>query len=1189
MVKNKRISNPFSTGSGGAFFENQVQSSFVIIMLSEGCVPCLENTKINKILLQGKYQGFNVDDMIIYLEDSESKKQHKMLCQIKHTVDITKTNLEFKDVIKAAWTDFQNVEVFNKDKDYIALITGPLSKVDINDTRIILEWAHYSRDSQEYFQKIYTTHFSSKRKVEKLNVFRHVLQLANKNIQITDEILFEFLKRFIILGYDFDIWASVTRALTHSLIRQNTSVDVNSVWGHISSEIQNFNKNAGIISLEVLPDAIKKYFKPPIKQIIPEKYIKPDIIISPINISNDENLNAMLVATLVGSWNEKNEADIEIIKDLEKDYEQLIQILRSRYLNEDKNLVFSEGIWRVTFKYELFLLLTSRVFDNHLDTLREVILKVLLDVHPKFDLDESDRFASALYGKTSKYSNELRNGLAETLAFIGAYGPEFINCTFQKTEQLAHETVYDILHDADWKVWATLNEVLPLLAEAAPDTFLYCVLESLKNSPGPFDELFKQEGNSIFGGNYLSGLYWALETLAWSEEYLTQTILVFAKLANHDPGGYWSNRPINSITTILLPWFPQTVASIKTRIASLKGINRDYPKTAQEVILNLLPNNHQTSAESCKPVFRKYIPDDYEEKDAAKDYWEQVNAYAEMAVEIAQSDTVFLIKLIENLENIPHPSFTKLLDYLASVEVKKFSEEMRQPIWESMLACVHKHRKHSSAKWALPKELVDKLDEVAKIIEPKKPEMLFKHLFSNRDYEFYEKDLSWDEQSIIFQDKRNDAIKEIFSNNDIERIITFVHDVEDPFKVGVALSQVTSTEIDKNILPVYLDFGNDLLMKHFLRGYITDRFKKHSITWVDSFDFKNWTPHEISNYFLFLPCEDEVWKRAEKTLNKDTNLYWANINSIPYAQKGSLSEIIDKLLKYDRAALALEGIYMHYNSTNEFLAQPAINALLRAVELSDSIRDIDTYQIVEIIKMLQEDKGISEDDLFNVEWAYLSLLDREDIELKSMNKKLSQDPKFFVETIQLVYRSKNDVGKELPVDSSKKNIALQAYKMLEKWTRPPGIQDDGVFSLDHFKEWILYVSNVTSKSGHYESAMRILGQVLFFAPTEPKGLWINKDIIEFLDKEDNTFVRDGYRLKVYNSRGVHWIDPSGKQEKEISEFWKERAKEVENKGFIRFGATLRNLAKSYEKEAERVIHEAFNDGQQESEDDSIQD
>jgi len=96
--------------------------------------------------------------------------------------------------------------------------------------------------------------------------------------------------------------------------------------------------------------------------------------------------------------------------------------------------------------------------------------------------------------------------------------------------------------------------LIPLLAEAAPDEFLDAVESALKNlDESPFHQVFDQEGSGGIGGwNYITGLLWALETLAWHSDYLTRIILVLGELSSIDPGGNWANRPSNSLAILIL-------------------------------------------------------------------------------------------------------------------------------------------------------------------------------------------------------------------------------------------------------------------------------------------------------------------------------------------------------------------------------------------------------------------------------------------------------------------------------------------------------------------------------------------------------------------------------------------------------------------------------------------------------------
>ena len=111
------------------------------------------------------------------------------------------------------------------------------------------------------------------------------------------------------------------------------------------------------------------------------------------------------------------------------------------------------------------------------------------------------------------------------------------------------------------------------------------------------------------------------------------------------------------------------------------------------------------------------------------------------------------------------------------------------------------------------------------------------------------------------------------------------------------------------------------------------------------------------------------------------------------------------------------------------------------------------------------------------------------------------------------------------------------------------------------------------ESGHLEVALINVGEVLIHSPVDPDGLWMHRTVAAALNDRDADGMRNGYSTGVYNSRGAHWVDPTGKPEKELAEQFRHRAEEIENAGFSRFAGTLRNLAEGYERDAERVISE----------------
>jgi hypothetical protein len=98
----------------------------------------------------------------------------------------------------------------------------------------------------------------------------------------------------------------------------------------------------------------------------------------------------------------------------------------------------------------------------------------------------------------------------------------------------------------------------------------------------------------------------------------------------------------------------------------------------------------------------------------------------------------------------------------------------------------------------------------------------------------------------------------------------------------------------------------------------------------------------------------------------------------------------------------------------------------------------------------------------------------------------------------------------------------------------------------------------------------MLGHSLIQVPSDPDGLWIHRSAAAALNARDAEDMRNGYRTELYNSRGVHWVDPTGAPERELATKYRAHAEAVEIAGYHRLATTLRELAASYEREADSV-------------------
>ena len=891
-----------------------------------------------------------------------------------------------------------------------------------------------------------------------------------------------------------------------------------------------------------------------------------------------EYASDLAIANLLGVWNELNEADLEIVCQLAngEDYTKWIPKLREMLQQAISPITFINGRWQVIDRKGMWQALGGRIFDDTLESLKQCAVTVLSERDPQFDLSPDERYAANIYGKVLKYSTGLRKGLAETLALLGTNPDALKNFSRQhqgwKPKDTADLAVREILKDADWALWGSLDDLLPVLAEAAPDEFLDAVENALGQSPCPFDTLFSQERGGVGGRNYLTGLLWALETLAWDAEHLVRVCVSLGELAERDPGGNWANRPANSLTTILLPWQSNTTAPINKREVAVKTLMDEVPDVAWNLLISLLL--YQMSFGTRKPEWMDTVLDGWEDRVTQEKHSKQVASYAEIAISMASNDIDKLAQLVGDLDHLPKPSLDKLLEHLSSEDICGKPEDQRLKLWTQLTEFASNHRRFSDAEWALSDNIVSKIETVVAKLAPKNPFHLHRILFSRNDMDLYEgtwEDLQQkeilDQHRQKLNQRRQQAIKEILADGGMDMVLQFAESVEFPWFVGRSLGAIAQTETDKHILPALLETENTKLAL-LASAYVSCRQDVNGWEWVDGFDKSNWSITQISQFLSYLPLAKETWTRAKDWIGSNEKEYWSKISANQYPIDDDFGFAIDKLIAYDRPHTAIKWLY----SKKPLDKTRSVKALMTAVSSQEPPQEMGKRNIIKIIKVLQNDPNTDPNDLFQIEWAYLRLLNHH-TSPKTLENRLSSNPDFFCEVVRLIYRSKKKTQSPKKFSKRDKAIAENAYKLLDNWRTLPGTQSNGQFLPEQFTKWLKKIKEACAESGHLDVALIHIGKVLIHAPSDPEGLWIHRTVASALNAKDAKKLRDNFWIGILNSRGVHKIDPTGKPERELAEKYEQKAEEVENAGYHRFADTLRKLAEGYEREAETYIAE----------------
>lgn len=1158
-MRAKQLSNPFSSGSGGSIFESRVQAAFVALMLAKGVCPCLPPWPIYKVKVQAKHLGYATDDVVVSVRNPDSNLEAKLIAQIKHAPSITPSDTQFAEVIQATWQDFRNPELFDSKYDALALITGPLSATDTYDVREMLELARMAQDGRHFFENIKLGNFSSAEKERKLEVFCHHLTNANDGQRPDDENIWKFLKSFHLLGYDLNIRSGVSLSLLQSVIGLASDEDVETVWLKILNEVQSRNPRAGTLTLDNIPQTLLDCFQ--VRR--PPK--APAVLV--------QFGSEAVIAALIGEWDENDADDRTVVEELTgQPFDNWQGKIREIHLASPGIFEQRNGLWNIIDRLSFWETQGPRVSDDLLQKFKQISVGVLREKDPSVVITTPEDGSGALDSSIlrRRYSARLRKGVAETLALLSTHKNSLSTCTFGKAKEVAVLSVLEILSADDWELWASLDDVLPILAEASPTGFLDAVHAALETQESPFLKLFNKETTGFFHKTYSYGLLRGLEVLAWSDKYIIRVCLALAGLAAIDPNTTWSNRPVNSLIAILLPWYPQTYAGDTKRRGAVNCVVKEFPVVGWRLLLSLLPKfGSHASSHSNKPVWRSFISATWTDTVSGIQYWGDVEVYAQVALSLAGTDAGRIVQLVERYFRMLPTTRLLIRERLCSDGCINLPEEDRLILWRCISEVTAEQREFAGGDRGseLEQEL-EQIDEIGDRLKPMSPEVRHKRLFGDPTFHLLDCEGTDEEQHERLRERRKKAVSEILQAGGLPLLLKFAEEVKGAWLVGRFYGFLPEQADDQKQLPVL--FGRELEQHHqFASGYVASCYESKGWEWVDSLDTRGWPNLVQARYFGSLPFCRETWSRMKKTMGDNEGEYWKHV-FVPFSLRVSENMLaLDKLIEFGRPDVVIHLLYLLPHKNESVPSRVAISAL-KALQRRDQIN---RHNIGELIAHLQSDPTIDKKILREVEWKFLPLLSQFDrAQPRGLFWWMAEDPKFFCEAIRMAYRASNET-QELTLTNEEKDQAINAYRLLRDWCIPPGTQRNNAFDLGTFDAWLAEVKTSCIASGHWGVAAKQIGKVLFYSPKRPSGLWI-EGVCSILNIKEHENMRAGLSSEIFDSRGVVSFS-RGQEELEISAKWGRLASSAEDEGYSRLGAILRKVAEAYRYDAEMESRESL--------------
>jgi hypothetical protein len=900
--------------------------------------------------------------------------------------------------------------------------------------------------------------------------------------------------------------------------------------------------------------------------------------------ASPENGRSIAQIMLVGAWDETKDADRVAVSHIAgQSYEQLDRDL-VRWSREADAPVRHVGTkWMITSREDAWPLVARYVTRSELERFHDVAIEILTMPDPRLELEQEKQWMAAMLGHERRHSHTLTDGLANTLALMGAKGNDTSATAGQSAQAMASAIVRRVLEKAnlDHRVWISLERVLPLLAEAAPDHFLEAVKQGSTGRDPLLRHMFtdKPNASSATTSSPHPSLLWALERLAWAPEFLALAATALARLALLDePPGTLGNRPDRSLREIFLFSHPQTHASVATRLDAIDCMRKSTSSIAWRLMISLLPSGHEFSMNHSPAEWREWGT---EQPTVTNDeYARGVRGVIARLLEDVGQETSRWKDLIRHFTRLPREDSLTAIELLESLPVDSCDETGRETMRTAMRQSISQHRSFSEASWALKVEDIARMEALYEKWAPRDLAELHRWLFAKAPSLLEGREVDFDEHNRLLSQHRIGAVKEIHTRGGMSAVINFAVAVEHPMMVGCAVAAGVSSDLElKEIMREHLVSDNTAL-REFAEGVVMNTFSRwgyHCAVDVICEEAAGWTPEHRAILMTFLPRDEEVtWTLVDAADEVTQAAFWRRIRpwDVPSVR---FENSVRKLIRYGRpyiatVVLASVAVARSKKSPDPVLIADTLEAVIStAPSENDPLPENFTYYLGRLMQILADtSSSVPLARIARIEWQLIPVLSPRDVEPRILKRELGRDPGLFAQLVTIAFRPEGDEDESHQLTTDETTHARTAYELLSSFATLPGTQEDGAIDVEGLSRWVKTARSLLAGEKRSEIGDERIGHVLGGSPVGEDGLWPHVAVRDVIEAEESREIEHGIVLKVYNSRGMVQKDlyEGGAQERELVTRYTGYSAAMTGR-WPRTAAMLRQIAEHYTHDAAR--------------------
>jgi hypothetical protein len=872
----------------------------------------------------------------------------------------------------------------------------------------------------------------------------------------------------------------------------------------------------------------------------------------------DPAARSLSTVVLLGGWNGSRLGDVACVEAVTgRPYEETeCDLLRLAHLDDAPVLRIGQ-VWKAKAPLELLYLFAPRLTGEQKRRFLATSEAVLAQPDPALQLSPDQRWMASLYGKVRSESGVVIGSILDSLTKLSVYADGSADSDLGwRIDQL----VARLLGDASAERWMSLAGCLRELAEASPAEFLRAVNADLRrNSPALRALFVEHDCDAMFTTHSHTHLLWALEILAWLPRHLSRVCDALARMMAYPVRENLSNRPSNSLISLLRPWWPQTTASADARLAVLDRLIVEHPEAAWEVLSHCIPSGSEWVTANAKPHWRD---DDAGAPKASHFDLHYLAEVVERILSQAQGHAKRISLLLSRIDSFDGRYRDRILASLRSA--LEFPDVERQIVRDAVRLRLNRQLSFNRENaLALPEThaLRTLYDELEPADLPTRHAWLFQRgwveLPDGRDDDYQA-------TGAALSQCRIDALAEIFVAQGwpgVERLLA----ITDPELVGWHLHALpdAAPRLTDWLIAFLAAHGQPIhnpLARGVLHGFSADR---------DAALLRTLATSEIDGLALaalsVAPAERTTWDLVATLPEGIQDAYWRTI--LPGSvlrENREVSFVVEHLLTVGRARSAFQVLQFSLDAVDSTRLFEVLTAMSCGAEPEGALPD--GYRIAEAIDTLVKDESVPRRDIAVLQFRYFGAFE---VRTGAMTlfAELANDPVFFMELATLAFKPRDGDDDRLHIDPA---VRSNAWNVMHEGRAVPGMAKDGTVNSALFHAWVKEVRARALESYREGAVDSTIGTWLSCCPADPDGRWPCLPVRELLEDPHAESVRNGFRSGVYNNRGVHSraMLEGGAQERALADRYRGLAQALVG-SFPNTAECLLEIAYEYEHEARR--------------------